>query len=494
MNKNLNLLLLMSILIGALIVVLFFENGAGVLLTGIIFLLLIIFIIESKKLNKFKIKRGCILLISIVLLSITYSIFSSSIFSLLNIFIILWLSFIYTNYMIDSKPFILSPNWILVIIESTYLPIGDFHIPITILNKKFKCLNIKTFSTKTKGIIFGFILATPLLALMIYLLSSADLIFKSIFTFNFTFFSNFNSINFIGKFLIFLFSSLYIFSYFYRLLHKEKKDFNTTNDPFKKIPSEKSEDKKIELLQLKDIISKTILVLLNILFLIFTFIQLKYLFNSNFNMDTNFTYSAYARKGFFELTLISMINLFIVILFSSYIKGLFSKLLMCFLILNTLIIAISAIFRMNLYIEEYGYTFLRIISLAFIYLQGVLLVISLIHLFYNKFDIKIAIAVIYLSSYLLFNFVNIDSLIIKGNMTRYLNGRDLDTEYFSSLSLDSVETLFYYEDLFKSNEKHSKINYELFTILKSKKQNIKKHAWYNFNYTNYKSKKLLSDF
>ena len=491
MNKNLNLLLLMSVLIGALIVVLFFNTGAGILLTSIILLLLIVFIIESKKLNKFKLKRGYILLISIILLSITYSIFPSSIFSILNIFIILWLSFIYTNYMIDSKPFKLSFNWILIILESTYFPIGDFHIAIKVLSKNLKSLDIKTFTTKTKGIIFGFILAIPLLAIMIYLLSSADLIFKSIFNFNFL--SKFNLPTFIGKLIILSLSSLYIFSYFYRLLYKEKNELNKKNDPFKKKQSEISNDKKNELIQLKDAIAKTILVLLNILFLIFTFIQLKYLFNSNFIIDTNFTYSAYARKGFFELTLISMINLFIITLFYSYIKGVFSKLLMSILILNTVVIALSAIFRMNLYIEEYGYTFLRIISLAFIYLQGILLFISLFHLFYNKFDIKILIALIYLFSYIMFNFINIDSLIIKGNMNRYLDGYNLDTEYFSSLSLNSVETLLYYKDIFKSNKKHSKINYELLTVLRSKKQNIKDEAWYNFNYTNYKSKKLLSD-
>ena len=69
----------------------------------------------------------------------------------------------------------------------------------------------------------------------------------------------------------------------------------------------------------------TVLLALNGLFLLFTFVQFSYLFSAgNVSVDGAYTYSQYARKGFFELTVISLLNsgiIMIMMKFSNKLKS-----------------------------------------------------------------------------------------------------------------------------------------------------------------------------
>ena len=86
----------------------------------------------------------------------------------------------------------------------------------------------------------------------------------------------------------------------------------------------------------KDMVN-TILVLINILYLIFTYIQIKYLYIrcNNYNSIPE-EYSNYARSGFFQLVAVVVLNIIIIIYFKNKIDN--SKLTCA---LNTLMTVIS---------------------------------------------------------------------------------------------------------------------------------------------------------
>lgn len=490
LNKKLLKLLGLGMLTGALFIVLIFGEAIGLLGTLFISILLAMFFISFKDANKFKVKRGFILLIAIILLGITYTVHSNNLLLAFNSIVIFGLCLVYSIHM--SKDGSLKPSfeWLKGLVIHAFAPIGEFSVPFKLISTNLSGVNLRNLSSRTKGILFGVILAIPLLLLMISLLASADQVFSSFIGIDLSFFDNISIEENILKLFIWIFTTLYTFSYFYYILYKKKKA--NVYDPDTNL----SNPKKTFVMdsQTKDIMIRTVLVLINILFLFFTFIQFKYLFSaSNITVDQGFTYSSYARRGFFELTLISIINLSLIISSIKHFSSTVNKLLLSLLMLNTYVIAFSAIFRMNLYILAYGYTWLRVLSFGFIVLQSLLLLMTLYHVWKRNFDIKLVILFVYLSSYILLNFANVDSMIIKGNVNRYLNGSDLDTEYFYNLSYDSVETLVEYRDMFTDKPEHAFAREKINEVLIYKKQtlSIKSEKWYHFNFSEYVARNQL---
>ena len=62
------------------------------------------------------------------------------------------------------------------------------------------------------------------------------------------------------------------------------------------------------------IIFSTILFSINIIFLLFTLIQFRYLFSFSDILPLGFTYSEYARRGFLELISVTIINIIILLI------------------------------------------------------------------------------------------------------------------------------------------------------------------------------------
>lgn len=486
MDKKLLKLLLLAMLVGVVFVELIFGNGLGLLATFGVFLIIITLIVTSRDVNKFNIKRGFFLFLSLISLGVSYTYHDNELFLFLNCFLIIAIGTIYTIQMVEFKKFALDSRWFTNLLKHIFYPIGEFDIPVKLISKSVRIKKVRELSNKTKGILIGIIISLPLLLIMISLLASADQVFKSFVTIDMKFLDKIFEIINLPKLLIGLFITFYIFSYFHFALYKDKTD-NKIEDT--NIASKEKLDQ-----ELKEVIIQTLLILINILFLFFTFIQFKYLFSSSIgNISKVITYSSYARRGFFELTLISLINIGLIVLLTNHSFKQISKFLMTLLIFNTLVIAYSALFRMNLYILAYGYTWLRVMSSGFIVLQGLLLLIVLYHVWRRSFDIKLVILTVYLLAYITVNFVNIDSMIVKGNVNRYLDGSRLDVQYFYELSYSSVSTLKYYEDFFSDDPEHENAKELIENVLDDKKNQLtnSKKKWFNFNIAEYKARRLL---
>ena len=97
-----------------------------------------------------------------------------------------------------------------------------------------------------------------------------------------------------------------------------------------------------------------------------------YLFgSSNFVLENGLTFADYARAGFFQLTaVLILVGCLLALLnrsFSAHGHDKLGTILKVLLIVQVEIIAISALRRMNLYQDEYGYTTLRLYVEWFIY-------------------------------------------------------------------------------------------------------------------------------
>lgn len=231
-------------------------------------------------------------------------------------------------------------------------------------------------------------------------------------------------------------------------------------------------------MKLDKITTITVLALINVLFLLFVFVQVQYLFgNAEFVTQTGTTFAEYARSGFFELVW--------VIIFASLILGIvyksFShhgeskvvKMLQIILVAQVAVIAISALKRMNLYQEIYGYTVLRLYVEWFIYLLLTLMLVGVGSLiagfeFKKYFYTSLVIALIALTTV---SSVNVDYLIAKQNIQRFIEGEtfDLDTDYLGKLSIDAVAAFEMFKEAKLSEDKKGDVMY----LLNSKLSRLK---------------------
>lgn len=96
---------------------------------------------------------------------------------------------------------------------------------------------------------------------------------------------------------------------------------------------------------------------------------------------------------------------------------------------------------MNLYEEAFGYTILRALVQIFIVYLGVLLFIVLFRVWKKGIKaLKLAL-IVSMVFYIGIDFMNIDKIIIKNNIDRYLKTGDIDISYMTGLSYDSIDEM-----------------------------------------------------
>lgn len=173
------------------------------------------------------------------------------------------------------------------------------------------------------------------------------------------------------------------------------------------------------------------------LYLIFFISQWKY-YISGFTgtLPENFSHAEYAREGFFQLCIVSFINLTIIIFITAFMKrrsNVLLKILSVTFSVFTLVLISTAIAKMVLYINFYGLTQKRVYAM---WLMAVLAIVFIL-IILRQFVINLkAVAVSLAVTVVLFaglSLSNADSLIAKYNVHRYIEG-SLDTVDVYALS------------------------------------------------------------
>jgi hypothetical protein len=187
----------------------------------------------------------------------------------------------------------------------------------------------------------------------------------------------------------------------------------------------------------------------NLLFAAFVIIQFAYLFGGQAAItDQGFTYSEYARRGFYELLAVTVLSLGMALFLDwvtirrgarehTLFKGLS-------VLLSALVgvMIVSASQRMALYEQVYGFTDDRVYAHLFILWLGGLFVAFVLHLFRVRKNIFALGALLFTIGYTAhLNLLNVDLYIAEQNIARYHAGEDLDMCYLRSLSVDALPAM-----------------------------------------------------
>ncbi|PJA90550.1 MAG: hypothetical protein CO137_00035 [Candidatus Magasanikbacteria bacterium CG_4_9_14_3_um_filter_32_9] len=293
-----------------------------------------------------------------------------------------------------------------------------------------------------RKILLGLGISLPILAIFTLLLLNADAVFKDFFI-NLT--DNFVDFTIFDRIIRIVIGTVIIGTLWYVFIDQAHK-LNHREANIKKFDS---------------IVLGIILGSVNALFVAFVFIQIKYLFAGS-PLDLDLTYAEYAKHGFFELVWVVLLSAVLhLIVFRSTSKHktpILIKIFQVSLISQVGIIAYSALMRMNMYQEAYGYTVKRLYVEWFIYVIIGLLLFSGIALFaklsFQKFFSRSLLLVF--CAFVSVSLINVDYLIAKENVRRVIqDGESLDIMYLSTLSPDVVPALL---PLFKDKELVTKVN------------------------------------
>ncbi len=183
-----------------------------------------------------------------------------------------------------------------------------------------------------------------------------------------------------------------------------------------------------------------------VLYLLYVVSQTNY-FLSAFagKLPSDMIYSEYARRGFFELCAIAIINLAVILVLTGCAKkggNTRPKLLTGYavmLCLFTLFIIATAIAKMVLYINAYGLTALRLYTAWFMVLLGVVFLTLLVKQFVRRLPTAAILTVSFTLLFGLLCFAMPEQRIAEYNITRYENGTlsELDVDMLCGLSEDA---------------------------------------------------------
>ena len=468
-----------SIVIAILQSILFYGNKIGIsmLIFEIIFNGILFFIFAKK--NRIKNKMGTVLILPIMILSGTFLIFTNKIFYIANIFIIILLNILMYIILLNKKTYL--KNSLIYIFEFIINTISNIKLPINYTKREIrehinKNEKYKINKENTKKIIKSLIIVFFIVGIVLILLSSADEIFANLFSGIGNIFKNIN-IKSISSFI--LQAILIIIIYFLIL-----------NAIFK---IQKENKRKINYLKNKKALDKftvkLLLISLNLIYLIFCFIQVKSLFLERTNMNSSFNYANYARTGFFQLMFVTFIN-FIIILVTNRDSKKSVKILNVLLVIFTIIIAISSMYRMYMYSSEYGFTYLRIFVYIILITEIITFIPILIYIFNDKIDSLKWCFIISIIVYCSINYINIENIIVNQNINKEDSSK-IDYEYLYNIATaDSYKTFKVKLDNEKTsnNEKVEIINILLNIINQNKNM-----TWQEFNISKHQAGKNLNN-
>lgn len=286
----------------------------------------------------------------------------------------------------------------------------------------------------------GFVIALPVLVIFTGLLASADMVFASYvgYLLRLDFIFNLGEL-WLRLFLVLLAAWLLGGALMYALARRATPSGEPWDEALDEIP---------RTFFIGSIEAATVLALVDLLFLAFGWVQLAYLFGGTANITAaGYTYADYARRGFFELVAVSVMTMALVLCLKYLARRETPRQVRLFnglssvMVLLTLLLLSSALWRMGLYQSAYGFTHLRLYVQIFeVWLAAAFawFVVSL-WLWPRRFAVGAFVA--FLGFLATLNLVNPDAYIAEQNLARYRATGKLDPYYLAGLSSDGVPAL-----------------------------------------------------
>lgn len=276
-------------------------------------------------------------------------------------------------------------------------------------------------------------------------------------------------------------------------------------------------DTKVEKREEKDgrgvdpVVTASFSVAVSVAYVLYLISQLAYFFNAFSGiLQEGFTMAQYARRGFFEMSVICVINLavvFTVSLITRKKEGKVSaavRLPSLFICLFSLLLIATALSKMVMYIGSYGMTQLRIYTSLFMVFLAVVFVFVILRLFVRNTPYMKAVLVSAALIIAAAGFADTDRVIASYNVNAYLDGRLPTVDMTTLENLDSDAVVPYVALLVDDSDEEVSTRameiltdrfYENFEIKSD--NNVTVHPEYkgdfrSFNVPRYKAKELLS--
>lgn len=288
----------------------------------------------------------------------------------------------------------------------------------------------KSGSKRWTGAIVGLVLCIPVFLVALLLLASADSVFNGMLTEACAAIERMDMSALINLILALLFT-LPLFSLLYASTQPGR---TAETKPLPDIPSA---------------VFAVTLGALALLYAVFGYVQIRYLFGGAETALVQNGYAEYARSGFFQLVAVAFLTLLVVLPALTLCAGSRGIRALCGAVAAlTLVITGSAFFRMKLYIDVYGLSLLRALTLWAILMILAALIAVMVKCVRPSLSICPALCLIVLVSWVGLNLSNVDLRVAQYNVRAYNNGalERLDTKYLIGLSPDVLPALEEIED------------------------------------------------
>ena len=247
------------------------------------------------------------------------------------------------------------------------------------------------------------------------------------------------------------------------------------------------------------------LALVMALFIAFIAVQFRYLFGGEalIQVTTGLTYAEYARNGFFQLVAVAflvlpllLVGLWLVREESAQNKRVVRLLAIGLEGLLILIMA-SALYRMRLYQEAYGLTYLRLLTTAFIIWLAVVFALFSATVLRGmpRWFISGAVSSA-LTAVILLAIVNPDARIVEANVQRSQAGSQFDDSYLRELSSDAVPAILAALPLFPEPARCATAHWLLMNwgVAESTVEStVDNSDWRAWNYSDLKARRLVQE-
>lgn len=291
-----------------------------------------------------------------------------------------------------------------------------------------------------------------LLAIILPLMLSADEMFKVKLT---DMFGNSDFGTLILKAILSAFIAMLFFGFIYLI----------TAHRHKQMPKSKAAD-----LPSVTTVILTIIIALAVVFTFFAVVQFSYLFGGvASDLPDNFSYAQYARDGYFQLVVLSILN-FVIILSCIFFSNKGSagakraiKIILAYFNLLNIYLLVSAAYKMRLYQNEFGLTTSRLLVYILLLFEAILIIGLMVKIFMQNMK-YIKLAVYFSIGFCaLVSFINIEAVAIKYNINNLYPQGNLDFEYIEMQSSDVSKAVynFYVDNYenFSEDELYSLDNY-----------------------------------
>lgn len=380
-----------SLIFGLLLALLFYKAGIGVNVFLFVSAIVLMMVMIARKLQV-PVKKGTwYYYAGAVLLSASTVLTSSPILHFLNIvgiLLLLNLSLLHQFHEDGKWDFI---THFFRMIGLAFQSIAAIGMPFVDCVRFMKATRLLK-NDKVRNSFLGIVISIPFLWIVVALLANADFLFDSLTRKIFdTVFSS--DIIAIGFLIVFGFLACYCVIC-----------ASTTVSRHEEVYTVKKADASI---------AATFLSILCLVYGVFCVIQIVYLFADGlFVLPEQFTYAQYARRGFFELLAVAIINVALMVLCRSFFReNRVLKIAVTFMTCCTYIMIASATYRMLLYIDAYYLTFLRVFVLLSLLIIALILTGVIIAQFKKEFPLfRYCVAVVSIC-YIAFSFSKPDYYI-----------------------------------------------------------------------------------